>query len=60
MLKGTELNGARLIANRIDPGMLKHGGIIDQRDIVDPPTVDGLDLAPGENKTVTAGNRGCP
>ena len=60
MLEASELNRPRLIINRINPGMLRHGDMVDRRDIVNMLAVDVLGLVPADNNRVTAGNRACP
>ena len=60
LLEASELHRPKLIINRINPGMVRHGDMMDQRDIVDLLAVDVIGLVPVDDRTITAANRGVP
>ena len=60
LLEAAELHRPKLIINRINPGMVRQGNMMDQRDIVDLLAVDVLGLVPVDDRTITAANRGVP
>ena len=59
LLEASELHRPKLIINRINPGMVRQGNMMDRRDIVDLLAVDVLGLVPVDDRTITAANRGC-
>ena len=60
LLEASELHRPKLIINRINPGMVRQGNMMDQRDIVDLLAVDVIGLVPVDDRTITAANRGVP
>ena len=60
LLEASELHRPKLIINRINPGMVRDGNMMDRRDIVDLLAVDVLGLVPVDDRTITAANRGVP
>ncbi len=60
LLEASELHRPKLIINRINPGMVRQGNMMDRRDIVDLLAVDVLGLVPVDDRTITAANRGVP
>jgi septum site-determining protein MinD len=60
LLAASELHRPKLIINRIHPGMVKHGDMMDKQDIVDLLAVEVLGMVPADDRTITAANRGIP
>ncbi len=60
LLAASDLHRPRLIINRVDPGMVKHGDMMDKQDIVDLLAVEVLGMVPADKRTITAANRGVP
>lgn len=60
LLEASEVHRPKLIINRINPGMVRDGNMMDQQDIVDLLAVDVLGLVPVDDRTITAANRGVP
>ena len=60
LLEAADLHRPRLIINRINTDMVKHGDMMDKDDIVDLLAVEVLGLVPADDRTITAANRGIP
>ena len=60
LLEASELHRPRLIINRIRPGMVKRGDMLDKDDIVDLLAVDILGMVPADDRLITATNQGIP
>lgn len=60
LLEAAELHNPRLIINRIRPGMVKRGDMLDKDDIVELLAVDILGLVPADDRLITATNQGVP
>ena len=60
LLEAAELHHPRLIINRIRPGMVKRGDMLDKDDIVELLAVDILGLVPADDRLITATNQGVP
>ena len=60
LLEASEVHRPRLIINRIHPGMVKQGNMMDKDDIVELLSVEVLGLVPADDRTITAANRGVP
>ena len=60
LLEAAELHNPRLIINRIRPGMVKRGDMLDKDDIVELLAVDILGMVPADDRLITATNQGVP
>lgn len=60
LLEASELHRPKLIINRIDTNMVKHGDMMNKDDIVELLSVEILGLVPADEHTITAANRGVP
>ena len=50
----------KLIINRVRPGMVKRGDMLDKDDIVELLAVDVLGMVPADDRLITATNQGVP
>jgi len=60
LLDASELHRPKLIINRINTNLVKHGDMMDKDDIVELLSVEILGLVPADEHTITAANRGVP
>jgi septum site-determining protein MinD len=60
LLEAADLHHPRLIINRIRPGMVKRGDMMDKDDIVELLAIDILGMVPADDKLITATNQGVP
>jgi septum site-determining protein MinD len=60
LLEASDLHHPRLIINRIRPGMVKRGDMMDKDDIVELLAIDILGMVPADDKLITATNQGVP
>ena len=60
LLEAADLHRPRLIINRINTSMVKHGDMMNRQDIVDLLAVEVLGLVPADDRNITAANRGVP
>ena len=60
LLEASELYRPRLIINRVRPGMVKQGDMLDKDDIVELLAVDILGMVPADDRLITATNQGVP
>lgn len=60
LLEAAELHRPKLIINRIRPGMVKRGDMLDKDDIVDLLAVEILGMVPADDRLITATNQGVP
>ena len=60
LLEAAGLHRPRLIINRIRPGMVKRGDMMDKDDIVELLAIDILGMVPADDKLITATNQGVP
>ena len=60
LLEASELHRPKLIINRINANMVKHGDMMDRQDIVELLAVEVLGLVPADERNITAANRGVP
>ena len=60
LLEAAEIHHPQLIINRISPGMVKHGDMMDRDDIVELLAVEVLGLVPNDDRLIIATNQGVP
>lgn len=60
LLEASDLHRPKLIINRINTSMVKHGDMMDRQDIVELLAVEVIGLVPADDRTITAANRGVP
>jgi septum site-determining protein MinD len=60
LLEAAELHHPKLIINRVRPGMVKRGDMMDKDDIVELLAIDILGIVPADDKLITATNQGVP
>ena len=60
LLEAAELPMPDLVINRIRPGMVKEGDMMDQKDILDLLSVHLLGLVPDDDNIIISTNRGLP
>ena len=60
LLEAAELYRPKLIINRVRPGMVKRGDMLDKDDIVELLAVDVLGMVPADDRLITATNQGVP
>ena len=60
LLEAAELPIPDLVLNRLRPGMVKEGNMMDKDDILDLLSVRMLGLVPDDNQVIVATNRGVP
>ena len=60
LLEAAELPIPSLIINRLRPGMVKQGDMMDQKDIMELLSVRMLGLVPDDDQIIVATNRGVP
>ena len=60
LLAAAEIHNPKLIINRIRPGMVKRGEMMDKDDIVDLLAVEVLGMVPADDRLITATNQGVP
>lgn len=60
LLEAADLRRPKLILNRVRPGMVKRGDMMDKDDIVELLAIDILGLVPADDKLITATNQGLP
>lgn len=58
LLEAAELHGAKLIINRVRPGLVRHGDMMDKNDIVELLSVEILGMVPADDRLITATNQG--
>lgn len=60
LLEAADLHRPRLIINRVRPGMVKRGDMMDKDDIVELLAVDILGMVPADDRLIIATNQGVP
>lgn len=60
LLEAAELYRPKLIINRVRPGMVKRGDMLDKDDIVELLAVEVLGMVPADDRLITATNQGVP
>ena len=60
LLEAAELHNPRLIINRVRPGLVRQGDMLDKDDIVELLAVEVLGMVPADDRLITATNQGVP
>ncbi len=60
LLEAAEIPVPDLVINRVRPGMVKQGDMMDQKDILDLLSVRMLGVVPDDEKIIVATNKGIP
>ena len=60
LLEAAGLRNPRLIINRVRPGLVKRGDMMDKEDIIDLLSVEILGLVPADDHLIAATNQGIP
>ena len=60
LLEAADLRRPKLIINRVRPGMVRRGDMMDKDDIVELLAVDILGMVPADDKLIIATNQGIP
>ena len=60
LLEAADLHRPKLIINRIKPGMVKRGDMMDKDDIMELLDVDVLGMVPADDRLIIASNQGIP
>jgi len=60
MIEAEEKGPARLVINRIKPGMVKRGDMLSVDDVLELLAIDLLGMVPDDDNIVTGANRGTP
>ena len=60
LLEAAGLPVPRLVINRLRPGMVKRGDMMDKKDILDLLSVEMLGLVPDDDRLIVATNKGVP
>lgn len=58
LLEAAELHDAKLIINRVRPGLVRQGDMMDKNDIVELLSVEILGMVPADDRLITATNQG--
>ncbi len=60
LVEAEEKGPARLIVNRLRPGMVQRGDMLDTADVLDVLSIDLLGIVPDDESIITSTNRGVP
>jgi septum site-determining protein MinD len=60
MIEAEEKGPARLVINRIKPGMVKRGEMLSVDDVLELLAIDLIGMVPDDDNIVTGANRGTP
>ena len=58
LLEASELHDAKLVINRVRPGLVRQGDMMDKDDIVELLSVEILGMVPADDRLITATNQG--